>query len=247
VATEVFVTPARSGRVMAHLLEPPGLGRWFASRAELEAELPGAVEAHLRWLKAKGEDVQVRSPVELHVAEAAAVHGNFESGDDVGTFAPDLQPVSSPEVGRYLRIAGHAHDDLLELASGVPSGLLDREPAPGKRNIRANLTHVARAELWYMTRIIDDPDRAGMPGVIVRADRQIDASDHGAEQVRIAWDAFQEFARSLSEEARARVYVPAWFCAIASERWTVRKALRRCIEHCREHTWVVQRTLNELG
>lgn len=247
MATEVFVTLARSGQVMAHLLEPPGLGRWFASRAALEAELPAAVEAHLRWLKAKGEDVEVRSPVELHVAGEAAVHGNFESGDDVGTFGPDLEPVTSAETERCLRIAGLAHDDLLELASSVPPGLLDREPAPGKRTISANLTHVARAELWYMTRTIDDPRAAGLPGVIARADGRIDASYDPADQVRIAWEAFREFARGRSEEARARVYVPTWFCEIASERWTVRKALRRCIEHCREHTGVIERTLSELA
>jgi len=75
----------------------------------------------------------------------------------------------------------------------------------------------------------------------------MDASGDPVDQVRIAWDAFREFVRGLSEEARARVYVPTWFCAIASERWTVRKALRRCIEHCREHAGVVQRALHELG
>ncbi|MCD5408077.1 hypothetical protein LR090_02355 [Candidatus Bipolaricaulota bacterium] len=36
---EVYLDRARSGRVMAHVLEPPGLGVRFESKAALEAEL----------------------------------------------------------------------------------------------------------------------------------------------------------------------------------------------------------------
>lgn len=51
-----------------------------------------------------------------------------------------------------------------------------------------------------MTRIIEDPDRHGMPEKLTLANEAVVASDD---------------------------------------------PLRRCIEHCREHTWVFERTLRE--
>jgi uncharacterized damage-inducible protein DinB len=243
---DVYLANARSGRVMAHVLEPPGLGRCFADRARLEAELPGVVEAHLAWLERKGAWRRPATPIVTRVVEEDHAEGDFQSGDDVGTFQPDFEPLTVQARDRYLAIAAHAHDDLLAMVSSAPAELLLCEPRPGVRSLGANLRHVARAEIWYLTRIIDDPDVQGMPAVIERADREVDASSDGAEQVRIAWDAFQRFSRALDGDALARTFVPTWFCSISTERWSARKALRRCIEHCREHTWVIERALRML-
>ncbi len=247
VTLDIYLTHARSGRVMAHLLEPPGLGRWFVDRARLETELPGVIDAHLAWLQAKGLWPTAASPVVTRVVEENDAEGDFESGDDVGTYAPDLEPLTDEARDLHLAIAEHAHDDLLALVARIPPALLQREPRPGTRSLAANLRPVARAEIWYLTRIIDDPDANGMPAAIARADRDVDASSDAAEQVRIAWEAFQRYSREIRIDARARLFVPTWFCTVTTERWTARKALRRCIEHCREHTWVMERTLQALG
>ena len=240
---DVYLALGRSGRVMAHVLEPPGLGRSFPDRATLDAELPGAIAEHFAWLHARGHAPAARSPRAIRVAEETGVEGGFESGDDVGTFSPDLEPLTEADRARHLAIAAHAHEDLIAWASRVPAELLQREPRPGVRSLTANLRHVARAEIWYLTRIIDDPDVEGMPEAIERADRDVDATRDGVEQVHIAWNAFERFMRELGEERRARRYEPTWFCTVAGERWTARKVLRRCIEHCREHAWVMERTL----
>jgi hypothetical protein len=245
VTVQFFLARARSGRVMAHVLEPPGFGRWYEDRAALEAELVGDVAEHLAWVRTAGEstpETVARTPV-----DEVEVQGNFESGDDVGTFAPDLVSVTSPEIERYLRLARRAYDDLLTLAASVPAAVAMQPPRPGKRSFDANLSHVARAQLWYMTRVIDDPDAVGMPPALDRANQRIDAAPSGYERVRVASTAYEAFVREVPEPDRDRVFHPTWFCDVPSESWTVRKALRRSIEHCREHTWVAQRTLRELG
>lgn len=247
MTTDIHLALARSGRLMAHVLDPPGLGRCYADRPSLDADLPDAVEAHLRWIDATGERAATPSSAEISVVEEVDVRGDFESGDDVGTFVTDLEFVSPSDVEGYLTIGRHAHEELFRRAADIPSELLHRVPAARRRSLSTNLTHVARAEMWYLTRIIDDPRLSGMPDALTLADQEIDATIAGVDQVRIAWEAFQRHVRSLPDHVRADVMTPTWFCTIRDERWTVRKALRRCLEHCREHTWVMERILREVA
>ena len=87
----IYLDVAASGRVMAHLLEPPGLGVRFPSREAMARDLPGLLDAHLAWLRVHGEAVPA-GPPEYFVAEEIVVAGDFESGDDVGFYTPDTVP-----------------------------------------------------------------------------------------------------------------------------------------------------------
>lgn len=239
---DIYLDVATSGRVMAHLLEPPGLGMRFESRAAMRPRLPRAVAAHLAWVRRHGESVPPARPDRYQVAEEVFVAGNFESGDDVGFYRPDAVPVTPGEIDRYLRIAGYAHQDLFQLVQELSQTALDwiRD---GGRPIRTILRHVVSAELWYMTRIIDDPDLHGMPAGLAETDRRIDATEDMVERLRIVWPAFQQWARSLTDDVRGRVTVPTWFTERTEERWSARKMLRRCIEHCREHSSSIEQIL----
>lgn len=238
---QIYLDAAASGRVMAHLLEPPGLGVRFPSRDAMVRDLPGHLKAHLAWLQAHGEAV-LAAP-DYVVAEEIAVVGDFESGDDVGFYAPDTVPPTPAEVERYLRIAGHAHTDLLALVEPLDDAALDWVRDERTRSIRRVLRHIAGAEHWYMTRIIDDPKAAGLPEIIRDAYARCDATEDMVERVRIVWPAFQRWASNLTPQQRARNVVPTWFTSLAGERWTARKMLRRWIEHCREHTRSVEQIL----
>jgi len=242
-AFDIYVDSSASGRIMAHLLEPPGLGLRFESRALMRARLPRAIAAHLAWLRSHGEPVPPVRPDKLRIASEVFVAGNFDSGDDVGFHPPDAVQVSQEEIERYLRIAGYAHQDLLGQVRGVGPAALVWTRDKRIRPIREILRHVAGAELWYMTRIIDDPGAHGMPDTIAEADRRIDATEDAEERVRIVWSAFQQWARSLPPDLLSRVTAPTWFTERKDERWSARKMLRRCIEHSREHTRTVEKIL----
>ncbi len=237
----IYLDVAASGRVMAHLLELPGLGVRFPSREAMARDLPGHLDAHLAWLRAYGETVPA-GPPEYVVAEEIVVAGDFESGDDVGFYTPDTVPPTPEEVERYLRIAGHAHTDLLALVEPLDGAALDWVRDDRTRPIRRVLRHIVGAELWYMTRIIDDPQGAGLPPLIREADARIDATKDVVTRLTIVWGAFQHWARSLAREQRERIVV-AVHHASHPERWTARKMLRRCIEHCREHTRSIEQIL----
>src|SRR3989304_6050048 len=172
-----------------------GRGVRFPAREDRARDLPGHLEARRAWLRAHAEAVPA-GPPEYVVAEEIAVAGDFESGDDVGFYTPDTVPPTPEEVERYLRIAGHAHTDLLALVEPLDGAALDWVRGEHTRPIRRVLRHIVGAELWYMTRIIDDPKAAGLPEIIRDADERCDATEDMMERVRIAWSAFPRRARS---------------------------------------------------
>lgn len=187
-------------------------------------------------------------PPGWRVAQEVTIEGDFESGDDVGFHEPDLAPLDPAEVDRYLRIARSARDDLLALARALPAEAFEWRYDERSRPIRRILEHVADAELWYITRVLDDPaGPGGMPAEIEKVDRRMDAASDPSERLVLVREAFEQFFRSLDAERLNRVVVPTWYCDIPTERWTARKALRRAIEHEREHSRNVVRTLGAHG
>ncbi len=239
--TDVYLDISKSGRVMAHVLEPPGLGIRFPSRDAMESGFTPVLADHLAWLSAHGEPVP--PDASYRIAEEVEVAGDFESGDDAGFYGPDTLPVTRNEIERYLRIGSWAHRELLELVDPLPEELLERRESPSVRSIREILLHVAQAELWYMTRILDDPTDSGLPAVISQAHGWVKGhSARPLDCLRVSWEAFQEFARSLPPGWEGRVTVPGWYASIP-EKWSARKMLRRAIEHCREHTRNIRRLL----
>lgn len=86
-----------------------------------------------------------------------------------------------------------------------------------------------------------------MPPELDALDRQLDATEDPVERLVVVREGFERFFRSLPAEWYSRVVTPTWFCDIPTERWTARKALRRAIEHEREHTRNIQRTLEARG
>lgn len=238
---DIYLDVAASGRVMAHLLEPPGLGVRFPSREEVARRLPAALDAHLAWLRFHGETVPA-APITFRVVEEAAMAGDFESGDDVGFYAPDAVPVTPEDVEQYLRIAVHAHTDLLTLIEGLDDDALDWVHDAQTRTIRQVVRHIVGAELWYMTRIIDEQDQGTLAEIIRHADERIDATEDVTQRLRIVWEASPRLVRGLTAAHLAQITLPTRHTQIP-ERWTARKMLRRCIEHCREHTRSVERIL----
>lgn len=108
----------------------------------------------------------------FRVAEEVPISGNFESGDDVGFYEPDAEPVAPEKIERYLRIAGWAHGDLLLLIDGLDDKTLDWVRDSRTRSIRKVLRHIVGAELWYMSRVVDERGPGPLAALIRDADAQ---------------------------------------------------------------------------
>ena len=251
VMFDVYLDVSRkSRRVMAHVLEPPGLGIRFEDRQSFEAGMSRAIYEHARWLAAHGwlqEAPGSPESVKWRLVEEQPIEGDFESGDDVGFYAADAVPLSREEIECYLAVARCAREELIALVRRLPAEAMEWRYDERSRTIRQILRHVANAELWYITRVIDDPNPNGMPPELEALDRRMDESDDPIELLIMVREGLERYFRSTPLEQLNRVTTPSWFCDITTERWTGRKALRRTIEHEREHTRSILRTLASHG
>ena len=244
---DVYLDVSRkSSRVMAHVLDPPGLGIRFEDRQAFEAGVSRALYEHLQWLAShrflKAPPVSPEA-VAWRLAEEQPIEGDFESGDDVGFYAPDAVPLTCDDIERYLLIARRSREELVALVRSLPPEAMEWRYDERSRTIRQILRHVANAEFWYITRLIEDPDRAGMPAELAALDQRMDRSPDPVERLLTVREGLESFFRSTPLDLLNRIVTPTWFCDVRTERWTGRKALRRTIEHEREHIRSIRRTL----
>ena len=238
----VYLETGTDGRCLAHVLDLPGCLVRASMRDEALAALPEAVRAHWAWLRRHGEDApDADEPVEIEVAEEQA-GGPFDPGDAAALFAPDREPVSDEEMAHYVRLMDHARADLLALVRDLPEEVLDwMQPHTGAGperpafTLRRLLRHVGNAEQWYVSRLV--------PPETLPSDWE--------EDDQLALCDFLEMERrtvlarlwQLNEAQRGEVTYPTAWTDHPEEAWTARKALRRAVEHERQHTAQVRRIL----
>jgi predicted RNase H-like HicB family nuclease/uncharacterized damage-inducible protein DinB len=214
----------------------PGCTLRAPSRAEALARLPAAIRDHLAWLRRHGEPVpSTDDPVEVEVAGESHGFGPFNAGDAAALFPPDRMPVTPEEMEVYLRLMAHSRIDLLALVELLPDELLDRQGDTDPFTIRRILRHVGNAEEWYVSRLVP-PE---MLPAEWEHDDELPIFEFLAMEHRTAVDRL----RRLTAAERAAVFYPSHWTDHPDEPWTTRKALRRAVEHEREHTGQIQEIL----
>ncbi|MGC8787225.1 MAG: DinB family protein, partial [Anaerolineae bacterium] len=227
----VYLEIAGEGRsiAMGHVPDLPGCTVRATTRAEVLQRLPDAIRAYHAWLRRHGEPAPLPDePVECYVASESTGFGPFDPGDAAALFPTDLPPVTLEEMECYFRLMGYARADLLALVRDLPDEVLDWQPDAQSFPIRRLLRHIGNAEKWYVSRVV--------------AQETLPPQwEHDEEMPLLEYlDMTRQTAlarlRQLTEEERAQVVQPAYWTKHPEEPWTVRKALRRFLEHEREHT-----------
>ncbi len=239
----VYLEVGADGRCLAHVLDLPGCVVRALTRGDALAALPEAIRAHWAWLRRHGEDApDAGESVEIKVAEEQA-GGPFDPGDAAALFAPDRGPVSDEERTRYLRLMDHTRADLLALARDLSDAVLDWTapytgvaPAQPAFTLRRLLRHVGNAEQWYVSRLV--PPETLPPEW--EEDDQLPLFDFLEMERRTALARLSQ----LDEAQRREVTYPTAWTDHPEEAWTARKALRRAVEHERQHTAQVRRILS---
>jgi len=225
----VYLETADDGRSMAHVLALPGCFVRAPTREQALDRVPEAISETLAWLRSHGELAPpVDDPVEIEIAEEITGLGPFDRGDAAALFSPERKPVTPEEMERHFRLMAHARADLLALVRDLPDDMLDWQPAPESLSIRHLLRHVGNAEEWYVSRLVD-PET--LPPEWER-DGDLPVFDFLQMERSTAVDRL----RQLTGEEMAAVLYPTLWTRHPGEPWTVRKALRRFLEHEREHT-----------
>jgi len=236
MAYAVYLEVAPDGLTMAHVPDLPGCIVRSPTREEAIRRLPEAVRRHLAWLRRHGEPAPAEEEVSVEVAGESTGFGPFSSGDAAALFPPDRSPITPQEVERYLRLMAYSRADLLALAGDLPDEALDYRAFPQSRTIRQILRHIGNAEEWYVSRLLP-PERLPPEW---ESDEALPIFEFLEMERRTA----VECLRRLGEEERAGLFYPAYWTEHPEEPWTARKALRRFLEHEREHTEEIREVLS---
>ncbi len=224
-----YLEIAEDGLCLAHVLELPGCTVRAPTRDEALRRLPAAIRDYHAWLRRYAEPAPAADEsIQVEVAGESTGFGPFDPGDAAALFPLDREPVTPEEMERTFRLMGHARADLLALTEHLPDELLDWQPHPVSITIRRLLRHVGNAEEWYVSRLVppetlppewEDDEALPLFGFLEMERRTAVAR-----------------LRQLTEEERATLFYPTHWTSKPGEAWTAGKALRRFLEHEREHT-----------
>ncbi|MBZ5672312.1 MAG: type II toxin-antitoxin system HicB family antitoxin [Acidobacteriia bacterium] len=223
---DVYLESNRAGRTLAHVSRLPGCVVRGETPEEAFAAVPEAIQQHLGWLAAhSGRDFSRR----VRIRTAGGVPGGAPtgSGSRGGLLPTDLIPVEAEGLAEHLRRIEYSRRDSLEVVARVPAGLLTARPGPRQWTIRETLQHVAAAEQFYLSRLFK----------LARFQPQPTPLD----RLRIVRDAaYRLLAQCDLRRANRTVRK-------LGETWTLRKVLRRFLDHEREHVLCIEWRLHLAG
>lgn len=214
-------------KTMVHALDLLGCVATGPTTDDALAATPEAIRAYLRFLRRHGEpgvpddpDAPFTTEVIEHITEGEWL-GN---GSPYLVFGPDLEPLGDAEIETYLNRCRWLNEELADWAAQRTAAQLDASPATGGRAAQAVLQHTLGAQGAYLAAALGSaPGFSALASSVERGERDVaDALHQCAEMVT-------ERVRATTPEQRAAVR------SLPAGPRTLRKALRRVLEHSWEH------------
>jgi predicted RNase H-like HicB family nuclease/uncharacterized damage-inducible protein DinB len=204
----------------------PGLPGCVAVGPTSEAAIesaPAAIAERLDFLRRHGETIAGAETIDVVVAEHVIERELLGYGQQF--FPPDAEPLTKDEVRRQLRWAAWSREEFVAAARAQPKPLTVR-PAAGGRSAAAIVSHVAGAEWAYVSSTL---------GTLRGGSAAIAAIERAGEQ---PWEALAAERHALMArlDALTRDELARIVERHGKPRWTVRRMLRRLLEHESEHT-----------
>jgi uncharacterized damage-inducible protein DinB/predicted RNase H-like HicB family nuclease len=233
----IYLEIDHDGRCMAHVPALPGCFVRASSRDAALGLVPAAIREYHAWLRRCGEPAPAEDDVAIRTKVAGEVGGvgPFDPGSAAALFPPDQGEIAPEETERCFRLMAHSRDDLLALVRDLPDGVLDWQPSQDAFSVRRLLRHVGNAEEWYVSRLV--PPETLPPEW--EHDEDLPTFEFLEMERRTALERLQRLTRT----ERTKVFYPTCWTDHPEEPWTARKALRRFLEHEREHTAQVREIL----
>jgi uncharacterized damage-inducible protein DinB len=209
------------GGCMAHVAELPGCCVVGPDEAMVLAVLPAVIARHRAWRAAHSLPRLGDDDAPLALRQTVIGPRPWAINGASALFSVDRRLLTDQEFEAHLRVLACARADLLRAAHAIPRGAFD-EATPGQaRTVRDILAHIADTEEWLISRLgrrvqVTEPDPLRRI-VDVRA-RTL---EHLTRYDRVDRDLIFIPTERLSEDPE--------------EMWSLRKFLRRLIEHELQH------------
>jgi uncharacterized damage-inducible protein DinB len=217
---------------MAHVAELPGCFAVGSTAPLSVAALPAAITRFLQWLRAHREplvpEAHVARPsiVDVSVAEVREGGAPFQEGSKAALFAFDQEAWDDYKLERTLRWLGYSRADLLAKIAGLDNAALAARRIAPDRTLLDTLWHVANAEFGYISRVV---------GGLDDKEPVTDAKPSDVrERLATVREIFTRYGLAVPQDKRGEIVYPTW-AERPNEPWTLAKAVRRALEHEREH------------
>jgi predicted RNase H-like HicB family nuclease/uncharacterized damage-inducible protein DinB len=195
-----------------------------ATTEEAVEATPDAIRAFLRFLRRAGEGADPEAPFGTRVEEHVTEGQWLGNGSPYVTYGPDLEPVGEVELAVLIKRLQRLREEIAAWAATLDDLALDATVAGSSRSNRAILLHVLGPTGAYLSPVL---------GTIAGISRLQTAVERGqveiAAALRQATSLAVERLRSVTAEERQAVIQRP------KEIRTLRKALRRMLEHDWEH------------
>jgi predicted RNase H-like HicB family nuclease len=211
-------------KTMVHVLDLLGCVAVGPTTDEAMEATPEAIRAYMRFLRRCGENVDADASFITHVKEHITEGVWLGNGDPYVLYGPELAPMSQAEVDLMTKRVMRLREELASWAESANDATLDTTVAGSSRSSRAILLHVLGPTGAYLAPVLGTI--SGVSALHTRGERgEIPLADALRHSMAIV----VERLRGVTEEQRTRpVERP-------KEIRTLRKALRRTLEHDWEH------------
>jgi predicted RNase H-like HicB family nuclease len=214
----------RQRKTMVHVLDLLGCVAVGPTTVEALAATPEAIRAYCRFLRRHGEPVDPDESFETRTAEHITEGLWLGNGSPYVMFGPDWEPVSDEEIEIYLNRFRGLRSELIAWVETQTGEQLDALPAGGGRTGRAIILHLLGATGGYLSAALGSAP--GFSRIFGAAERgQIGLVEALQQTEALAL----ERVRNTTPEERAAVRQRP------KDVRTLRKALRRMLEHDWEH------------
>ena len=210
-------------KTMVHVLDLLGCIATGPTTEDALAATPDAIDAYRRFLARHGEKIDTSAPIKTRVAEHQTEGMWMGNGSPYVTFAPDLKPITARELEVFLGRLHATREVLASWASSRTAKQLDAKPADG-RTARSILLHVMPGPGDYLSASVGGAK--GFGRVRTQAER---GEIPIAEGFRMIEKMAADLVRGTTAAQRKAVIQKP------NTQRTLRKAMRRMLEHDWEH------------
>ncbi|MGI8553097.1 MAG: DinB family protein [Dehalococcoidia bacterium] len=214
----------RRRKTMVHVLELLGCVAVGPTTEDAIAVTPDAIRAYRRFLQRHGERADPEVTFETRVVEHITEGGWLGNGSPYLVFGPDLAPLSDEEIETYLQRFQWLCEELAVWATAQTDAQLDAPPSSGERPGRAVLHHVLGSQGTYLAAAMGSaPGFSKVAGAAERGELSL------ADALRRTGTMAADRVHATTAEERIAVR------ELSAGPRTLRKALRRMLEHDWEH------------
>ena len=211
-------------KTMVHVLNLLGCVASGPTTEQALLATPDAIRAYLRFLRRHGDAADPDEPFTTSVVEHVTEGSWLGQGSPYLVFGPDLEPLSDAEVDVLLSRFAWLRGELAGWADSHTAEELTVAPADGGRSSWDVLRHVLSATGGYLSAALGSaPGFSRVAGAVERGELDVAAG------LRHTITMVEERVRATTPEERAAVRV------LPAGPRTLRKALRRALEHDWEH------------